>query len=111
MFDLRVVVRTRVAHEIEGPSEIRLVDGIEEDHSGGAAEGAAKGAAGSCPSEGDAKGAHDERLVESLQVRIARLCRDGAKRVARLLEDGGDVGQFGHDEGGGRSAQLVVRLM
>ena len=78
-----------------------LVNGNGEDHAGGAA--------GSCPSEGDAKVAHNERLVELLQVGIARLRRDGAKRVDRLLEDGGDVSQFGHDEGGW-SAQRVVRF-
>ena len=70
-----------------------LVDGIGEDHS--------RGAAGGLPSEGDTKGAHDNRLVELLQVGIARLRRDGDERFARLLEDGGDVSQFGHDEGGG----------
>ena len=47
-----------------------LVDGIGEDHAGGAAS--------SRTSEGDAEGAHDERLVESLEVEIARLFRDGA---------------------------------
>ena len=74
---------------------VPLVDGFGEDHAGGAASGR--------PSEGDAKSARDNRLVELLKVGIARLCRDGAERVARLLEDGVDVGQFGHDEGG-RSA-------
>ena len=44
---------------------VRPVDGIMEDHSGGAAGGR--------PSEGDAKGAHNESLVESLQVGIVRL--------------------------------------
>ena len=78
-----------------------LVDGIEEDHAGGAAGGR--------PREGDTKGAQDERLVESLQVGIARICRDGAGRVASLLEDGGDFSQFGHDERG-RSARRVVRF-
>ena len=80
---------------------VPLVDGIREDHAGGTA--------GGCPSEGDAKGAHDERLVESLQVGIARIHRDGAERVACLLEGGGDVSQFGHDEGG-RSARRMVRF-
>ena len=80
---------------------VRLVDGIWEDHAGGAAGGR--------PIEGDAEGAHDERLVEFLQVRIAWLCCYGAEHVARLLEDGGDVSQFGHD-GGGRSARRVVRF-
>ena len=78
---------------------VRLVDGFGEDHSGGAASG--------CPSEGDDDGARDKRLVESLEVGITRLCHDGAKRVARLLEDGvsSDMRK------GGRSARHVVRLM
>ena len=73
-----------------------LVDGFGEDHVRGAAIG--------CPSEGGAEGTHDERLVELLEVGIARLCRDGAERVARLLEDVGDVGELGHDEGGAERA-------
>ena len=81
---------------------VRLVDGIGDYHAGGAVGGR--------PSDGDAKGAHDERLVELLQVGIARLHHDGAERVTRLLEYGGDVSQFGHDEGG-RSARRVVRLI
>ena len=101
-FDGRVVIGTRVAHEVKGHSPVvRLVDGIGEDHS--------RGVAGSRSSEGDAEGAHHERLVELLQVDIARLCRDGDKHVARLLEDGGDVSQFGHNEGG-QSARRMVRF-
>ena len=73
-----------------------LVDGFGEDHSGGAASGR--------PNEGDAEGAHDERLVELLEVGIARLCRDGDEHVARLLEDGVDVDDFRHDEGGAERA-------
>ena len=46
---------------------------------------------------GCASGVH---LVESLEVGITRLLRDGAKRAARLLEDDVDVGEFGHAEGG-----------
>ena len=57
-FDVRVLVGARVAHEIEGPSVVCPVDGIGEDHAGGADVGH--------PSEGDAKNAHDKRLVESL---------------------------------------------
>ena len=91
-FDGRVVIGTRVAHEVKGSPVVRLVDGIKEDH--------ARGAAGARPSEGDAEGAHDERLVEFLHVGIARLCRDGEERVTQLLEDGGDVSQFRHDEEG-----------
>ena len=72
LFDVWVVVRARVAHEVKGPSAVRLLDGFGEDHTGGVA--------GGHPSEGDAKGAHDERLVELLKVGIARLCRDGDKR-------------------------------
>ena len=97
-FDVRVIIGARVPHEIEGSPVVRLVDGIGEDHAGGAA--------GGCTNEGDAKGAHDERLVELLQVGIVRLRRDGAERFARLLEDNGDVGQFGHDEGGAERAAL-----
>ena len=88
--------------KLNAPPVVRLVDGIGEDHSGVTAGGR--------PCEGDAKGAHDERLIESLQVGIAWLLCDRAERVARLLEDGGDVGQFGHDEGG-RSARRMVRLI
>ena len=47
---------------------------------------------------------------ELLQVSIARLRRDGAKYVARLLEDGGDVSQFVHDEGGGARGAWSVLL-
>ena len=72
-FDGRVVIGPRVAHEIESSPVVRLVYGIGEDHAGGAA--------GSLPSEGDAMGAHDERLVELLQVGIARLCRDVTRTV------------------------------
>ena len=92
-FYVWVVVGARVTHIVEGPSVVRLVDGFGEDYARGAARGR--------PSEGDAEGAHDERLVELLEVGIARLCRDGAERVARLLEDGVDVSEFGNDEGGG----------
>ena len=70
-----------------------LVDGFGEDHAGGASRGR--------PSEGNAEGAHDERLVVLLKFGTARLCSDGAKRVARLMENGVDVGEFGHAEGGG----------
>ena len=101
-FDGQVVIGTRVANEDEGHSlVVCLVDGIGEDHAGGAAGGR--------PSEGDAEGAHNECLVESLQVGIARICHAGAKRVAHIMEYGGDVSQFGHDEGG-RSARRVVRF-
>ena len=95
-FDVWVLVGARVAHEVEGPSVVCLVYGFGEEH--------ARGTASVRPSEGDAKGAHDERLVESLKVGIARLRRDWAKRVARLLEYGVDVGEFGHAEGGAERA-------
>ena len=101
-FDVWVVVGARFVHEVKVPSVIRLVDGFGEDR--------ARSAAGGRPSEGDTKGAHDKRLVELLKVSTTRICCDGAGRVARLLEDGVDVGQFGHDEGGW-SARRVVRLM
>ena len=94
--DVWVVVGVRVAHEVEGPSVVRLVDGFREDHG--------IGAAGGRPSEGDAKGAHDERLIESLKVGIARLCCDGTERVDRLLEYGVGVSEFGHAEGGAERA-------
>ena len=74
-----------------------LVDGFGEDHAGGAVSGR--------PSEGDAEGAHDERLVESLKVGITRLRRDGVERLACLLEDGVDVGEFRHAEGGAERAE------
>ena len=67
-----------------------------EDHAGGAASGR--------PSEGDSESAHDERLVETLEVGIARLCGDGAKCAARLLEYGVDVGEFRYDGGGAERA-------
>ena len=69
-----------------------LVDGFGEDHAGGASRGR--------PSEGNAEGAHDERLVELLKFGTARLRRDGAEHVARLLEDSVDVIEFGHAKGG-----------
>ena len=92
-FDVWVVAGARVAHEVEGPSVVCLVDVFGEDHAGGAASG--------CPSEGDAEGAHNERLVELMKVGIARICHDGDERVARLLKDGVDVSEFRHAEGGG----------
>ena len=82
--------------KVEAPSVVSLVDGFGEDHTGSAASG--------CPSEGDAEGSHDERLVDSLEVGIARLRRDGAERVACLLDDGVDVSEFGHDGGGAERA-------
>ena len=72
---------------------VHLVDGFGEDHARGVARG--------CPSEGDAERAHNERLVETLEVGIARLRSDDTKRVARVLEDGVDVGDTRHDGGGG----------
>ena len=46
LLDVRVVVRACIAHEVEGPSVVRLLDGFGENHAGGAASGH--------PSEGDA---------------------------------------------------------
>ena len=57
-FDVRFLVKARVAHEIEGPYVVRLFNGIREDHNGGASDGR--------PSEVDTKTSHDKRLVESL---------------------------------------------
>ena len=92
--DVRVVVRVRVAHESEVPSVFCLVDGFREDHAGGAASGS--------PSEDDYESEHNERLVETLEFGIARICGNGTERVARLLENSVDVGEIGHDaEGGG----------
>ena len=91
--DVWVVVGAHVAHEVEGPPVVRLVEGFGEDHAGGAA--------GGHPSGGEDECAHDEPLVESLKFGIARLRSDGAERVARLLVDGVDVSEFGHAEGGG----------
>ena len=80
-----------------------MVDGFREDHSVGAASGR--------PSEGDAERAHDECLVETLEVGITRLCDDGTERVARLLEDVVDVGELGQDGGGGRARGAWSILM
>ena len=71
---------------------VHLVDGFGEDHTGGAASGR--------PSEGDAESAHNERLIETLEVGIAQLRSDGTERAAHLLEDDVDVGKFRHDGGG-----------
>ena len=91
-----------IEHEVEGPSVVCLVDSFGKDQAGGASSGG--------PSEGDAERAHDERLVETLEVGITRLRVDGTERVARLLEDGVDVGELGYDGGGGgvRSAWSVL---
>ena len=64
----------------------------------------ARGVSSGRPSEGDVERAHDELLVETLEVSIARLCGDETERVARLLEDGVDVDELGHDEGGAERA-------
>ena len=82
---------------------VRMVDGFGEDHSLGASIGR--------PSEGDAERAHDECLVETLEVGITRLCDDGTERVARLLEDVVDVGELGQDGGGGRARGAWSILM
>ena len=73
-----------------------LVDGFGEYHDGGAASGS--------PSEGDAERANDEHLVEMLEVGITWIRVDGTERVARLLENGVDVGELGHDGGGAERA-------
>ena len=75
---------------------VRLVDGFVEDHARGAASGG--------PSEGDAEIAHDERLIETPEIGIARLYGDGTERVACLLEDGVNFSEFGHDGGGAERA-------
>ena len=82
---------------------VRLVDGFGEDHAGGAAIGR--------PSKGDAECAHEKRLVVTLEVGIARLCVDGTKLVARLLENGVDVGELEHDgRGAERAAQGLFNV-
>ena len=101
-FYVWVVVRARVAREVEGPSVVRLVDGFGGDHAGGAASGR--------PSEVDAEGAHDERLVDSLEVGIVRRRRDGAERVARLLEYA-LMSVTSDMMKGGRSVRRMIRLM
>ena len=89
-------------YEVDGPSVVHLVDRFGEDHAGGAAIGR--------PSEVDAEGAHDERLVELLEIGITRICCDGAKRVAILLEM--SLMSLSSDMiKGGRSARRVIRLM
>ena len=75
---------------------VRLVDGFGEDHAGGAASGR--------PSKGDSERTHNERLVETMEVGIARLRGDGTERVPRLLVDGVDVGELTHDGGGAEHA-------
>ena len=60
------VVCTRGAHEVERCAPVvRFVDRIREDYS--------VGAAGGCPSEGEAEEADDKHLVEPLKIAIFRL--------------------------------------
>ena len=71
-----------------------LVDSFGKDQAGGASSGG--------PSEGDAERAHDERLVETLEVGIARLCVLLAFwKMAWMCVD---VGELGHDGGGAERA-------
>ena len=53
-----VVLRSRVAHEVEGVGVVELVDGVCEDDPGGAARVR--------PHQGDGEAADDEHLVEAL---------------------------------------------
>ena len=71
------------------PPLVCFVDGVGEDYAGGAA--------GGCPSEAENEAADTEHLVETLNIAIVRLRANGTEGVARLLESGGDVREFGHD--------------
>ena len=60
------------------------------------------GAAGRFPGEGDTEAVDYEHLLEELKVATVQFQVDGTEGVARLLEGGGDICEFGHDaEGGG----------
>ena len=85
-----VVVRTRVAHEVEGRAPVVcFVERVGEDYTGGADGGR--------PGEGDAETPDDEHLVETLKVAIVRFLADGTEGVARLLEGGGGALEFVND--------------
>ena len=66
-----------------------FVDRIGEDYYGGTAGGRT--------GQGDSEAADDKHLVETLKVAIVLLWSDGTEDVARLLECGSDVCEFGHD--------------
>ena len=98
-----VAVYARGVHEVEGRAPlVFFVDGFGEDYAGGATDGRL------C--EADDEAADEEHLVEKLKVAIVQLRADGNEFVARLLESGGDVREFGHDaEWGGE--HVVSRLV
>ena len=79
---------------------VYFVDGVREDY--------ARGASGGRPSERDSEAADDNHPVEMLKVAIVQLRSDGTEGVARLLESGGDVREFGHDVEWGESALAVA---
>ena len=91
-----IVLRPRVAHEVEGGGMCELVDGVHEDDPGGAA----------CarPRQRDGEAADNERFVEALKVGVVRLAGDWFERRAHRCEDSGDVGEARH-LGGGEEAR------